>query len=306
MKFIKYLFTMMIATTFFVGCDNDDDDVAKVSGDNIETIIAGTPELSIFKAAIERAKLQYFFNGPGPFTVFAPTNAAFNASGIATAADLNSIDTNLLATVLTYHLQPLARTSFEIPNGPNANMTTQGGLSFYSAKNTTGIYINGVKLVTSDIRASNGIIHTIDGVLIPPVNNSLNTLAANPNHKLFVQAINKSATTANINAALVTVFAPTNAAMVAGGYDSTTIANLNAAGITTLGNIVKYHIYTGRLFSSEFKDGNVKTVQGTNVVLSGSGTKIKGTTNATPFNIVARNITVSNGVIHTIDGLLKY
>ncbi len=305
MKYIKHILTLFIAITFLISCDKEDGNNSTVTGDNLLTVINANADLSIFSAAIKRAKLEYFFTGPGPFTIYAPNNAAFNASGITTAADLNSIDTNLLATVLTYHFHAGRRTAFEIPNGPNANINTQGGFQFYASKNINGIFLNGNKLITTDLKASNGIIHILSNVLAPPLTDALNTLTANPNHKLFIQAVNKSATT-NLTGGLVTVFAPTNAAMIAGGYDSTIIANLNAAGITLLGNIVKYHLFIGRLYSSEFKDGNIKTVQSTNIVLSSGGTKIKGTTNAAPFNIVLKNIAVSNGVIHTIDGLLKY
>lgn len=304
MKYIKHFFSVLIIASLFSSCDSKDDNT--ITGDNLQTVISQNADLSLFAAAITRAKLEYFLNGPGPFTIFAPNNAAFNAAGIMTAADLNAIDTNLLVSLLTFHIQAGARTSFEVPRGPNANMVTQGGFSFYGTNNSDGVFVNGSRLIKTDIRASNGIVHIINSLLNPPLNNSLAALTLNPNHTLFVQAATKTATTANVAASLVTVFAPTNAAMIAGGYDSTTIANLNTTAITLLGNIVKYHIFTGRLFSTEFKDGNLKTVQGTNVVLSSGGTKIKGTTNTTPFNIVTRNIAVSNGVIHTIDGLLKY
>jgi uncharacterized surface protein with fasciclin (FAS1) repeats len=310
MKYLKYYLLIVIAAAFFVSCDkNDDGDNTTVSGDNLRTLIANDPELSIFNAAIERAKLGYFLDGVGPFTIFAPNNAAFNASGITSAADLNNIDTILLTQLLTYHFQQGLRTSFEIPRGPNANMGTQAGLQFFGTNSSAGIFINGARITRKDVRASNGIIHVIDAVLTPPFANALNTLAANPNHRLFVQAINKVAQTTTFTTHLITVFAPTNAAMVAGGYDSTTIANLTTTGVTTLRNIVRYHADTGRIFSSEFRNGTIKTLQGTNHTLQVDATtgaaKIKGTNNPGFFNIIARNMAVTNGIIHVIDGMLK-
>lgn len=260
MKFIKYFFALFLLSGSYVSCDKNDNDTVGVTGDKLATVIANNPDLSIFKAAIDRAKLNYFFDGAGPFTVYAPNNAAFNAAGIMSAADLNNIDTTTLITLLTYHFAPGDRTSFEIPNGPNAAISTQGGLSFFSAKSGDNIFINGARIVTRDIATANGRIHIIDNVLFLPSNTMLGTLTANPNHKLFVQLINKTAQTASF-ASTATVFAPTNAAMVAAGYDSTAIANLSAANITLLGNVVKYHVLPVRLFSSEFKDISYKTLQ---------------------------------------------
>jgi uncharacterized surface protein with fasciclin (FAS1) repeats len=141
--------------------------------------------------------------------------------------------------------------------------------------------------------------------LLPPINSTLTNLGLNPNTKLFLQAINKAAVTSSFTGNPITVFAPTNTAMTAAGYDSVSIANASAATITTLTGIIKYHVVSARIFTNDLKDGNLKTLQGTNVVISAGGTKIKGTTNPTPFSFTMTNIVSSNGVLHVIDGVLK-
>ncbi|MGB8192586.1 MAG: fasciclin domain-containing protein [Chitinophagaceae bacterium] len=309
MKFFKKIILLalpfLIGAVAITGC-NDKENVTPA--DTVDTLLSTTGNLSIFKAALEKTGLNSFSKGGGPFTFFAPSDDAFKATGINTIADLNAIDNNLLAQVLSYHIMTGSRTLIEIPSGPNAPAASIGTLSFYASKNANGAFINGSKIIQADIKGSNGIIHVIDKVLTPPFTNLLATLAANTNFKLLVQGINKAALGATFSGTTVyTVFAPTNAAFVAGGYDSTTIANLSGAALTTFTNTLRYHLVAGRMFSSEFKAGTVKTVQGSNVTISFSGgTKIKGVTNPTPASVTATDFLTSNGIIHTIDGVLKF
>ena len=303
MKFIKRILLIAFIAGAFTTCDKEETVVAK---DNLDTIISVNPELSLFKAALIRAKLTTFTQGPGPFTIYAPSNAAFNAMGINNEADLNLIDSTLLTAILTNHLHAGVRTSYEIPVGPNGTIGMLGGFTVYASKTPANVaYINGGKLLQTDITASNGTIHIIEKILLPPLTTTLGNLALLSNAKLFLQAINKAAVTSSFIVNPATVFAPTNAAMVAAGYDSTSIANANAATITLLNNILKYHVVGSRIFSNDLKDGNLKTAQGTNVVISSGGTKIKGTNNPSAFNITVKDIVTSTGVIYQIDGLLK-
>jgi len=302
MKFIKRILLIVFIAGAFTTCDKKETVVIQ---DNLDTIINANADLSLFKAALIKTKLTTFTQGPGPFTVYAPNNAAFNAMGVNSEADLNLIDSSLLATILTNHLQTGLRTSYEIPVGPNGTIGTIGGFTVYASKTAANVaYINGGKLLQTDIKASNGTMHIIEKVLLPPLTTTLGNLALIPNAKLFLQAINKAAVTSSFIVNPATVFAPTNAAMIAAGYDSTSIANANAATITLLSNILKYHVISSRIFSNDFKDGNLKTLQGTNIVISSGGTKIKGTNNPSSYNIIIKNIVSSTGVIHQIDGLL--
>ena len=302
MKYFKRFLLSAVITGLIVSCNDKDNPPVR---DSFDTKIKANSDLSILAAAIEKAKLTTFTTGPGPFTLYAPNNAAFNAMGINSAADLNLLDSNLLTTIMTYHIQTGARTSYEIPVGPNGTIATISGYNLYASKTATGdAYINGAKLVQKDIFTSNGIMHIINKVLLPPLNTTLINLGLNPNTKLFLQAINKAAVTSSFTGNPITVFAPTNAAMTAAGYDSVSIANASAATITTLANIIKYHVVGSRIFTNDLKDGNLKTLQGTNVVISAGGTKIKGTTNPAAFNFTITNIVSSNGVLHVIDGVL--
>jgi uncharacterized surface protein with fasciclin (FAS1) repeats len=301
-KILVLALLCFMGSFMITGCEKDDKDA--VPTDTIDTLLSTTGNLTIFKAALELTGLETFAKGPGPFTFFAPNDDAFKATGINSPADLAAVDLTALTQVLAFHIINGNRTFVEIPQGPNAPIATINGLSFYASRNSSGAYLNGSKIVTQDIKASNGIIHVVNKIMVPPITNVLGALAANPNFKLFNQAIGKAAATANFTASPITVFAPTNAAMIAGGYDSTAIANSTG---TTLLNILRYHIVPARMFSSEFAAQQYKTVQGSNVAISFSnGAKIKGIANATPANITSTDFAVSNGVVHTIDALLKY
>lgn len=302
-KIILLALPLVMGAAAITGC-NDKENATPTN--TTDTLIAGKANLSIFKAAMERTGMNSYTRGGGPFTYFIPSDDAFKASGINTVADLAAIDNNLLTQVLAYHIMSGRRTLVEIPAGPNAPTTAVGGYAFFASKNASGAFINGAKIIESDIIGSNGVIHVIDRVLAPPFTNSLVSLQANANFKLLVQGISKASLTSTFGGTTVyTIFAPTNAAMIAGGYDSTTIANLSGAALTTFTNILRYHVVAGRFFSSDIKPGNLKSLQGSNITAS-AGPKVKGIANPAPFNVLMADLTTSNGMIHTIDGVLKY
>ncbi len=314
--FIKIPLLFLLSSILFVSCDKDDDDVVVV--DNIDATFAKTADLSIFKAAIAQAKLETFTKGPGPFTMLAPTDAAFTAAGITTAT-LPLIDSVTLTALVLNHFQSsavgvlTARTSYEIPDGPNGPMASIGGFSNYSYKDKAAdkIYISGANIVQKDIYCSNGIIHKIDKLLLPPSSTIITLLNANSNYSLMVQAITKTALTATFSPAAsapATVFALSNAIMTANGYDAVTIAALVPAtpAYITLSNILKYHVVASRNFSTDMKVGNLKTTFGTNVVISRTtGVFVKGASNPAAFQITPVDLAASNGVIHAIAGMLK-
>lgn len=318
MKLFKYKFlrTMVIAVAAvvtFTGCEDDDDIAGPSPTDNADAKLAARADFSFFKAAVERAKLTNFTKGGGPFTFFVPSDAAFQASGISSVADINQLDSNLLVTLITYHIQNTRRSYVEIPLGPNANMVTQGGLTQYASRKlapaTPAAYINGIKITESDIRVSNGYIHVLDKVLLPPVLTTAQALAGNPNYARFAQAITKTSTV--ITTSGLTVFAVDNATMIAAGYDSTTIANITSPGaaLTTLTNIMKLHTVARRIFSPDFVPGvPLKTVQGGNLTVAGNigSFTLKGAGNPTPFQVAAsKDVITTTGVVLPVSGLLK-
>ncbi len=309
---IKSLFKipvlLLLVSLVLVQCTKDETPAVQL--DNLDATLSANSDLSLFKAAIAQAKLESYTKGPGPFTLLAPTNAALNAAGITTAT-LPTIDSTALTALLLNHMQNVKRTSFEIPDGPNAPMISMAGFNNFAYKNKAAdkIFISGANVTTRDINCGNGIIHKIDKVLFVPSIPLITLLNTNSNYSLMVQAITKAGLTATFSpsaSAPATVFALDNATMTANGYDAVTIAGLSGAALTTLSNILKYHVVASRNFSTDMKAGNLKTVFGTNVVISfNSGVFVKGTSNASAFGLTLTDVAASNGVLHQVGGMLK-
>ena len=126
--------------------------------------IAANPQLTTASRLIQEAGLTETLQGAGPFTVFVPTDDAFKAVPAATVDALGK-DKARLKAVLSYHVVPGTLTSGDVKNGPVR--TTQGGeLSLYRS----GAFVTADEAVvtTADVRATNGVVHIVDKVLMPP------------------------------------------------------------------------------------------------------------------------------------------
>jgi uncharacterized surface protein with fasciclin (FAS1) repeats len=102
--------------------------------------------------------------GPGPFTVFAPTNAAFDKLPVDTLHAVQG-DTKLLTAVLAYHVVPGALKLADLQPG---TLTTVAGTDLTVTREGDKVFINGNEISSGDVEASNGIIHVMDDVLLPP------------------------------------------------------------------------------------------------------------------------------------------
>ena len=125
---------------------------------------ARTPQLSTLNRLIAEAGLSDTLRTPGPFTVFAPSDEAFKAIPAKTMAELGS-DKALLISVLTYHLVPGKTMSADVKNG---NAKTVNGANLALAKAGAMVTVEDAVVVHADVTASNGVVHVIDRVLLPP------------------------------------------------------------------------------------------------------------------------------------------
>ncbi len=139
---------------------------AMMADDDIVDIAAANEDFSTLVAAVQAAGLVETLKGPGPFTVFAPTNAAFAALPAGTVESL-LLPENLdqLTAILTYHVVPGAVTSDQLAGQQLSVVTVQGGT--VNVDGTDGVRVNTATVTTADIMASNGVIHVIDTVLLP-------------------------------------------------------------------------------------------------------------------------------------------
>jgi len=140
----------------------DDDPVAPAQLNIVETAVAAG-SFNTLVAAVEAAGLESALTGPGPFTVFAPTDAAFNALP-AGALDALLQDPQALSEVLLYHVVSGKVLAADVVNLTSAT-TLQGQSVTIDASN--GVLVNDAQVTQTDVEASNGVIHVIDKVLLP-------------------------------------------------------------------------------------------------------------------------------------------
>ena len=133
---------------------------------DIVDIAAGNDDFSTLVAAVSAAGLVETLKGDGPFTVFAPTNAAFAALPEGTVETLLKPENkDQLVKVLTYHVVPGAVTSDALA-GKRMSVATAQGQTVH-VDGTDGVMVNNATVTAADIMASNGVIHVIDTVLLP-------------------------------------------------------------------------------------------------------------------------------------------
>lgn len=136
------------------------------TGNDIVDIAAGNEDFSTLVAAVQAAGLEDTLRSDGPFTVFAPTNAAFAALPEGTVETLLMPENrDQLVSVLTYHVVPGAVTSDQLA-GQRLNVATVQGQTVH-IDGTDGVQVNDSNVTAADIIASNGVIHVIDAVLLP-------------------------------------------------------------------------------------------------------------------------------------------
>jgi uncharacterized surface protein with fasciclin (FAS1) repeats len=139
---------------------------AIVHAQDIVDVAVGAGSFNTLVAAVQAAGLVDTLKGEGPFTVFAPTDEAFAALPEGTVESLLQPENrDTLVSILTYHVVPGKVMSGDLTNGMEA-ATVQGAPVTIMTEG--GVTVNGANVVTADIEASNGVIHVIDAVILPP------------------------------------------------------------------------------------------------------------------------------------------
>ncbi len=140
-------------------------------------IVVNSPVHETLEAAVIAAGLADDLSGAGPFTVFAPTDDAFDALPAGTLETLLANPTGDLADILLYHVVGGKAMSTGLSNGQT--ITTLLGKDITVTINGEGVFINNAKVTVADIEADNGVVHVIDAVLLPPVTSILELAAEN-------------------------------------------------------------------------------------------------------------------------------
>ena len=290
-------------TTLLQACGGGDDEPER----NIVEVAQNTPELSILVEAVLAAGLAPTLS-TGSLTVFAPTNSAFAAllTELGVTKEALLADKALLTAVLTYHVLGTAVARADIPAG-KAITPVSGG--FFKIETTGGLKVtdgrNRISNITAtDIRASNGVVHLVDRVLLPANKDIVATASALPDFSILVEAVVAAGLASTLQReGPYTVFAPTNAAFAGLLAELNVTKDALLADTALLTKVLTYHVVAARVLKAEVPVNTaITTVQGQTLVV---GTDLAITDqNMRKSQIVATDVFTSNGVIHVVDKVL--
>jgi uncharacterized surface protein with fasciclin (FAS1) repeats len=255
--------------------------------------------------ALDAAGLTETLQGDGPFTIFAPTDAAF-AAVPAEVLDALLSDTELLTQVLLYHVAGRDIRASEVTSTDGA-VTLQGETVDFSVQGGSA-YVNDARVTSANINTSNGVLHAIDAVLLPPSVNVAALLApgdivdiavADGRFQTLVTAVQAAGLEETLRSdGPFTVFAPTDDAFAA--LPAGTVPSL-LNDIPALSEILLYHVVSGAVYAEQVVElSNATTVQGQPVVITLSG----GSVIVNDAQVVITDIQATNGVIHVIDSVI--
>ena len=294
---------LMLGVLFLTSC-SEDDDPEIIESQTIVDIASDDDQFSTLVAALQRTNLVATLEGTGPFTVFAPTNDAFNQLGV----DLATISDADLTNILLYHVLGGSIASTDLGEGQTYASTAAAAgpngtaLSVLIERQGSSVSINGeINVTTANVNASNGIIHIVDKVIQPL--DIVGHAIANENFTSLVSALS-SAPGDLVNVlggqGPFTVFAPVNSAFDA---IADVVATLTPEQLAT---VLTYHVIAGsNVLSSDLSDDMaVMTVSGQEFTVDlDSNAAIIDQSGATT-QIIFTDVQATNGVIHVVENVI--
>ena len=299
MKHLNFLLTLTLVSglMIFSSCEKEDDmNPTQPELGSIAAIASDNGNFSILVEALVKTDLVSTLDGTGTFTVFAPDNDAFNALFTTLGVSgIEDISAEVLKPILLYHVLGETMGSSMIADGYYSTLSPAQGrtVSMYIGTGD-GVTINGeAKVTNADIEASNGVIHAIDAVILPPT--VVDLAVQNGNFETLVAAVvgaDLAETLSDIDGTF-TVFAPTDAAFAA----------LGESLPSDLTPILLYHVLGSPVYSDEISSGIISSLNETDpeivVEVSDMGVMLNGSA-----QVVATDIVGTNGVIHVIDQVI--
>ncbi|MCW5769687.1 MAG: fasciclin domain-containing protein [Phycisphaeraceae bacterium] len=267
---------------------------------DIVTTAVGAGSFKTLAAALTAAGLVETLQGPGPFTVFAPTDEAFAKLPAGTVENLLKPENKaLLTAILTYHVVPGNVMAKDVVKLSNA--TTVNGQRIDIRTKDGKVMIDNASVTKTDIACTNGVIHVIDSVILPADKDIVDTAVNAGSFATLVTAVKAAGLVDTLKGpGPFTVFAPTDEAF--GKLPKETIASLLLPqNKEKLVSILTYHVIPGRVYADQVvKSPSATTVQGGKVSFKVDGGKAM----INDASIVATDIETSNGVIHVIDTVI--
>ena len=326
MKNLAVLKTGALLLSFWVlgGCAKNEEVDASITN-----VAVSNPDFQLLEDAAIRGGVAGVLGSKNPndpqgnYTVFAPNNAAFNRLGIRQASDLLVLQQPFLTETLLYHV-----TGGLLPGtalAANSTSASALGPTRRIVSRADGLYVNGSKILATDVRASNGLVHAIDKVLLATNKNVVESAVELSTAKVFVQPeltfLVEAVLRCNLQGLLsqpdnYTVFAPTDQAFKDAGFP--TLASVRAADVNTLTGILANHVLVnnrsglnGNKFTSELPENATVTAFGgaslqLGPFVNGTMTVKYGTAATAPAaTMVIPDVQCTNGVVHVIDRVLR-
>jgi uncharacterized surface protein with fasciclin (FAS1) repeats len=322
-KLSKIIGMTLLSITIFSCSKSDSSSTQKT----IVGIASSDAQFSTLVSALNRTGLTATLNGGGQYTVFAPTNAAFQTffASLGSGVTVDNVDVNVLKNVLLNHVIAAEIKSTDLPAATYAStlspINTSANaptISMFVQKSGSVVTINGgsansgATVTTADVDASNGVIHIVGNVIAIPT--IVNHVVANPEFSTLKTIVTSADQSAVLNAlsgltaaSPATLFAPNNAAfsvaLGTGGF-------ANGATAAQVTKVLQYHVTTaGNVRSSQLMNNQVvgmftSPVQNVTVILGAGTVDIKDTANNLS-RVFQADIQCSNGVIHGVNKVLQ-
>jgi len=295
----------LVATLGIAACgptasDDSSSDKDIVINDPVETntvvdVAVANGSFTTLVGALQATGLDQALSGPGPFTVFAPTDDAFALLPEGLVAGL---DSDTLSAILQYHVVADELNASEVVAASTASTLAGGDVSI-SVDGQTVVLDGRVQVTQTDIMADNGVIHVIDAVLIPGAfpGDNVQALSAYPRFSSLVGAVagaGLAGTLADGSGDGFTIFAPTNSAF--------SMVDLSGLSAQQIADTLTYHVVSGQLSAADVVAlPSARTVEGSAIAIDASdGVTLNGSS-----MITYTDFETSNGVIHVIDQVLS-
>ena len=247
-------------------------------------------------AALVQAELVTTLQGDGPFTVFAPTDQAFTDAGIDLAALNTPEGKATLTDILLHHVVAGEVPASAVTDGMLATMVN-GDKAKLSVTGDV-VSISGATVTGADVATSNGIIHVIDKVLMPPGDVTAIAQGTGIHDSLVAAVIQAELLNSLQDDEPLTLFAPTDQAFADAGIDLAALNN--PEGMATLSDILLYHVVPGEVTSSDLNECQVaNAANGQPLSFTvGDSVMVNGAT------VTIADVPASNGIVHVIDKVL--
>ncbi|WP_222933062.1 fasciclin domain-containing protein [Fulvivirga aurantia] len=311
------------AMIFMTACGDDDNDAPQPAEEQPTVVeAANSAGLTILLDALVEVDLDDDLLNANEITVFAPTNTAFEAAleayGVDNLAQLTAEiggEANL-ATVLNFHVVPAVAFAADLQEGAQ-EFETLSGESLTVTKSGANVTVTDAagstySVTTADVEIENGVVHVIDGVLLPTIDlPTIVEASTSAGLTTLLDAVTAAELATTLTSASeITVFAPSNEAFVGllERYDASDLNDLVAKiGIDAVTEVLTFHVVPAVAFSHDLENDSqtFETLQGQEITVTKSGSSVTVTDylNFT-YTVTTADVAIENGVVHVIDGVV--